>query len=248
MKQPPSPIESSPFRRAALLPVAALLLFAQSAGGQTVRSITASSPDLGNVVSAATGVTVFRVAPDSGTITRISGGGARLGTGISRPLVTIGCDERGCDGKALNIRIGNIGSPSGRAGVLGNFTVTAGSATISVAPTGANPVNFRIAGIRRGGSATFFVGADVPISGNDAAAATGNASSGFYVFVSVAPNVPTEGSTSGLAVTRVLRPISVAASTGLAFGSTLRPTAGTGTVTIVLRPDSGLSPAPGPRD
>lgn len=226
------PVEILSSRRHAVLSVAGLLLFSQSAGAQTVRSITASSPDLGDVVSGATGVTVFRVPSGSGTITRVSGAGARLDTGISRPLVTIGCDQWGCANRALNIRIGNIGSPSGRAGVLGNFTVTAGSATISVAPTGTNPVNFRIAGIPRGGSATFFVGADMPISGNDAAAATGNASSRFYVYVSIAPNTPTAGSTTGLAVARVLRPISVAASTGLAFGKILRPTAGAGSVTV----------------
>lgn len=232
MKRKSIPVETLPIRRAAVLPFVAFLLLAESATGQTVRSITPSSPDLGDVVSGATGISVFRVASGSGTITRVSGSGTRLSTGTSRPMVTIGCDEGKCSNKELNIRIGNIGSPSGRAGVLGNFTVTAGSATISAAPTGTNPVNFRIEGIRRGRSATFFVGADVPISGNDTAAATGNASSGFYVFVSVGRDVPTDGSTSGLAVARVLRPISVAAGTGLAFGRILRPTAGSGSVTV----------------
>jgi hypothetical protein len=87
-------------------------------------------------------------------------------------------------------------------------------------------------GITNGGTATFWVGADFPIRGNDSAAATGAASSGFYVYVALSPNTPTAGSTSGLAVARVLRPINVANATGLAFGTIVRPSAGAGSVSV----------------
>jgi len=83
-----------------------------------------------------------------------------------------------------------------------------------------------------GQSRTFWVGADVPIAGNDSAAASGNATTGFYVYVAVAPTTPTSGSTAGLTIARVLRPISISTLPSLAFGKVVRPSSGTGTVTI----------------
>jgi hypothetical protein len=213
-----------------LLP--ALLLVTGPTGAQTVQSISAASPDLGNVVSGASGDTVFRSAADSGIITRVSGAGARLGTGSSRALVTIACGSNACRNKNLNIRVGSIGSPSGRAGPLTNFTVSAGTARITTAASGTSPVSFTIEGIRDGATATFWVGADFPIRGNDSAASTGPASAGFYVYVAVSPNTPTSGSTSGLAVARVFRPINVTNATGLVFGTIVRPSSGAGSVSI----------------
>jgi hypothetical protein len=209
-----------------------LVLMTGPTGAQTVQSISTSTPNLGNVVSGASGDTVFRSAASSGTITRLSGTGARLGTGSSRPLVTIACGSNACKNKSLNIRVGSIGSPSGRAGPLNNFTISAGTASITTAPSGSNPVSFTIAGLANPGTGTFWVGADFPIKGNDSAAATGAASSGFYVYVALSPNIPVAGSTSGLGVARVFRPINVTNSTGLAFGSIVRPSTGAGSVSI----------------
>jgi hypothetical protein len=158
---------------------------------QTVQSISASTPDLGDVVSAASGDTVFRITASGGTITTVSGTGSRLGAGSSRALVTIACGTNTCRNKSLNIRVGSIGSPSGRAGQLNNFVVAAGTASIITAPSGSNPVNFTIAGLPNGGTGTFWVGADFPIAGNDSAAATGTAGSGFYVYVAISPSTPT---------------------------------------------------------
>jgi hypothetical protein len=146
--------------------------------------------------------------------------------------VTIACDTNLCRNQDLNISVGSVGSPQGRAGPLTNFNVAAGTARISSGPTGTNPLNFTISGIPRGGTATFWVGADFPIRGNDSAAATANASAGFYVFVGLSPTVPVSGSTSGLAVARVFRPINVTSSSGLIFGTILRPRTGTGSVFI----------------
>jgi hypothetical protein len=142
------------------------------------------------------------------------------------------CNSTICRNKAINIRVGSIGSPSGRAGQLDNFTISPGTATITTAASGTNPVSFTIAGLPSGGTGTFWVGADFPIKGNDSAGATGTASSGFYVYVALSPTIPVAGSTSGLAIARVYRPINVASSTGLAFGRIVRPTTGTGSVSI----------------
>jgi hypothetical protein len=210
----------------------ALLLASGHAYAQTVQSISGSSPDLGNVVSGSSGDTVFRVSAADGTITRVSGTGTRLQGGTSRALVTIACDSTTCRNQELNILVGSVGSPQGRAGPLTNFTVSAGTASIRRAPTGSNPVSFSIAGLPRGGTGTFWVGADMPIRGNDSAAATGDASSGFYVYVATIPVTPVSGSTSGVAVARVFRPINVSSSSGLAFGNILRPRVGAGSVAI----------------
>lgn len=222
-----------PLRRTlAGLAALGILSFIVKAHAQTVQSITASSPNLGNVVSAATGSTTFRVAASSGAVTKFSGNGVRLSTGSTRPLVTIACSTNTCNNKVLNVRVGSIGSPTGRAQGLTNFTIAAGTATISTAPSGSNPVSFSISGIPEGSTGTFYVGADFPIAGDDSASATGNATSGFYVYVAVSPNTPTAGSTSGLAVASVFRPIALSGSTGLAFGKIVRPSSGTGTVTV----------------
>jgi hypothetical protein len=210
----------------------ALLVLARPLGAQTVQSISAATPDLGRVVSASSGDTVFRIAASSGTITKFSGNGARLETGSSRALVTIACNSTLCRNKSLNLRVGSVGSPTGKAGPLTNFTIAPGSASIITAPSGTDPVSFTIAGLPNGGTGTFWVGADFPVKGNDSAGSTGAASSGFYVYVALSPNIPITGSTSGLAVARVFRPINVANPTGLAFGRIVRPTSGTGSVSI----------------
>jgi hypothetical protein len=227
-----SRIPAPAFLRLIAAALAAAALCPAPACAQTVQSITPSTPDLGTVVSGASGNTVFRVSSSSGAITRVSGTGVRLTAGNSRSLVTIACNTTACRNSALNVRVGSIGSPSGRAAALTNFTVTAGTAVFSVAPTGTNPVSFRIQGIPQGSTATFWVGADFPIQGDTSTAATGNASSGFYVYVAVAPTVPTTGSTAGLAVAKVFRPINIAQATGLSFGKVVRPSSGSGTVSI----------------
>ena len=218
--------------RSVRLAAAAALLAAAPAAAQTVQSISPSTPELGSVVSAPTGSTVFRVSASSGAITRVSGTGVRLGTATSRALVTITCNANACRNTPLNVRVGSIGAPAGRMGGLTNFTIAAGTAVITVLPLGTNPVNFTIGGIPNGGTATFWVGMDVPILGNESASATGSANSGFYVYVSVAPNPPTAGSTAGLAVARVFRPIAVAVSSSLNFGRVTRPSSGSGTVAV----------------
>jgi hypothetical protein len=212
--------------------MAAALGVAAPAAAQVVESISPATPDLGNVVSAATGDTVFRVAASSGAVTRVSGNGTRLSSGSTRALVTISCSTGVCRNNIINVRIGSIGSPSGRAGQLTNFTVSPGTATIVTGPTGSNPIDFTIGPMGSAGTATFWVGADFPIRGNDVGAGTGSAASGFYVYVASGVSTPTSGSTSGLAIANVFRPIAVSVQSPLAFGRIVRPSSGSGTVSI----------------
>ena len=198
----------------------------------TVQSITASSPNLGKVVSDATGDTAFRVAASGGAISVNSGGGKRVSTGTAITTVTVACTGGGCNGNA-NIQVTNVGTPTLRARALTNFTVAMGTATLVSGPTGTNPVSFTIGGIGNGGTKTFTVGGDFPIAGNDSGLATGSATSRFLVSI-----VPATGGTTntgtGTATASVSRPISLSflPAGGLAFGTAIRPSAGSGTVTI----------------
>jgi hypothetical protein len=215
----------------AVLALALTFGLAAPAAAQTVE-ISSAAPDLGNVVSASTGVTVFRVSASTGTVARVSGTGTRLSTGSTRALVTINCPTGVCRNNNTNVRIGSIGSPTGRAGQLTNFTVSPGTATILTGPTGSNPIEFTLGPMGSSNTATFWVGADVPIRGNDSGAGTGRASSGFYVYVASGVTSPTSGSTSGLAGANVFRPIAVSVQSPLAFGRILRPSSGSGTVSV----------------
>ena len=213
--------------RGAALALAALL--SGPATAQTV-AITPSVPDLGNVVSASTGITTFRITSSAGTITKVSGNGVRLSSGGSPVLVTISCNNNTCKNKALSIRVGSIGSPGGRMGALSNFTVAPGSAAIT-GGSGTNPLTFTMGALSNPGTATFWIGMDVPIRGDDSGVGTGAATSDFYVYVAIQGTTPTTGSTSA-AVARVFRPIAVSNPASLAFGKIVRPTSGTGSVAI----------------
>jgi hypothetical protein len=226
-----------PHRR--LLAAAAIVLGAAFCGHAalaqtlTVQSITPSTPNLGNVVSAPTGDTVFTVAASTGNVTRLSGTGVRLTTGTTRATVTIACgNQNACNSTNVAVRIGSVGTPTGRAGALTAFTVSAGTATIVTAPSGSNPINLTLGPIGRSLTKTIFVGANFPINGDNSGKATGNAASGFFVFVAPAGTTPTAGSTAGSAIARVYRPISASLTSNLSFGRIVRPAAGTGTVTV----------------
>ena len=199
----------------------------------SVSSITANAPALGDVASAASGITLFRVTAASGAIVRVSGAGARISTGSSLTTVTVACGEQdSCNKTNANIKIGNIGTPAGRAGALGNFTVAMGSATLVSDIDGTDPIAFTIGAIGKNSTATFYVGMDLPISGDDSGKATGAAISGFYVYIAPSRTTPNSGSTSGRATATVRRPITVSKSSDLNFGTVIRPRSGSGTVSI----------------
>jgi hypothetical protein len=218
----------------ALLAVGVTGLTALAARAQTYTvSISASTPNIGNVVSASTGQTVFDVDPSTGNITKVSGNGVRLSTTTSRATVTVTCSNvNSCTTTDVAVRIGSIGTPTNRAGGLTNFAVASGTATIKTAATGTNPINFTLSPLPKTGGRTFYVGMDFPILGEDSGRSTGSASSGFYVYAAKVGTTPTSGSTSGLAVATVYRPISTTLNSNLAFGRVVRPASGSGTVSV----------------
>ncbi|MCR5880546.1 DUF4402 domain-containing protein [Phenylobacterium sp. J367] len=194
--------------------------------------MSSSTPSLGEVASAASGDTVFRIAPSTGAITKQSGNGARVSTGTSRATVTISCgNDNACNNDDVYIRVG-AGSVTGRAKALTNFTVSMGTATLKTAASGTNPINFRIGPIGKNSSKTFYVGADFPI-GADGTGSTGNATASFYVWADDVnpPNGSQSG--SGTAVATVFRSLSLTKNSDLAFGRIVKPVSG-GAVTVGL--------------
>ena len=198
----------------------------------SIRSIASPSPALGTVVSANSGATLFRVAANSGMVTRISGTGVRVSGSSTRPLVTLACGSDSlCDTSDVAVTVTSIGAPTGRAGALANFTIDPLTAQVTTEPTGTDPVRFVIAPIGTNGTRTFYIGADFPILGDDSAMATGPASAAFQVTVQFSAGGSADTAV-GQAIATVLRPIAVATTTGLAFGTIVPPTSGTAAVTI----------------
>jgi hypothetical protein len=206
----------------------ALIASSGSAASQTVQQPIPPA-DLGNVVSAASETTVFRISELTGAVTPI-GTGSRVSTGSARAMVTIACNSTRCsNNNTMTVRIASTGAQTGRAGKVGNFKVASGTGQVSGA-TGTDPLTFTLAAIPNPGSANFWLGMDVPIH---ASGATGNASSGFTVSVTsnANNNSPTD-TAPGSAVAKVFRPIELSNTSPLAFGRVIRPSSGNGTVVI----------------
>ena len=222
-------------RRALATAAACFALLASGAGGASAQAVqSVGTTDIGNIVSAPSTDTIFRISATTGLVTKLSGDGVRLSTGTTRSLVTIYCEPKtGCDRQTLNVEIGSIGTPTNRARALTNFTAESGTATIT-APTGTNPISFSTTNaIRSRDTQTFYIGMDFPIAPNKGGLSTGVSTSGFYVYVCApAPTcTPSTGST-GLAIASVLRGIAISLGNDLVFGSVLRPLSGTGSVSL----------------
>jgi hypothetical protein len=214
---------------------AAFAVLAWGAGRATAQIVqSVGTTDIGNVVSAPSTDTVFRISASTGLVTKQSGDGVRLSTGTTRSLVTVYCQPKtDCDRQTLKIEVGNIGTPTNRARALTNFTAESGTATIT-APTGTDPITFSTTNaIRSRDTQTFYIGMDFPIAGNKGGLPTGVSTSGFYVYVCApaATCTPSAGST-GLAIASVLRGIAISLDNDLVFGSVLRPLSGTGSVSL----------------
>jgi hypothetical protein len=161
------------------------------ARAQTYSVNVTSSAALGNVVSGASGDTTFDLAAATGTVTRLSGSGVRTGSGSARATVQVSCSGLLCGLRTVNIRLGSTGSPTRRARALSDFDVAMGTASLATAASGTNPVSFTINAVPNGGNRTFYVGASFPIAGDDSGLATGDATSGFYVYAAASPTTPT---------------------------------------------------------
>ncbi|MEW5687761.1 MAG: DUF4402 domain-containing protein [Pseudomonadota bacterium] len=192
--------------------------------------------NLGTVAAAPTGDTVFRIDSGGGGVSVVSGAGRRVSNGAANAQVTVSCqaDRQGettCADTRVVIKIGTIGSLTGRARALTNFTVAMGTAVLAVAPTGTNPLTFELAPPGENSPKTFTVGADFPIAGDDSNLASGAAQNSFYVYV-LASDGQMQAGDSERGRATVLRSVAVAKTADLSFGRIQRPTTGSNTVTL----------------
>jgi hypothetical protein len=202
----------------------------------TVQSITPI--DIGAVISAPTGVTVFRAAPGGG-VTVFSGGGIRTASGSVLALVTIKCDtDTTCVNDDIKVSVGPIAAVTGRAGALTNFTIAMHTGLMSGSTSGTSPVTFTIKKLGSNGTASFYVGADFPIGGNDSSGASGAAATGYYAYVATSPSTPTVGSTGGTATAVVTRALGLTGTGALNFGWIAAPTATGATGNVAIDADN----------
>lgn len=207
-------------------------LFFLAAGGQALAqtytySITASKPNIGDVSSGASGDTVFDVT-SAGVITKVSGSGTRISSGTSVATVTITCNSNNaCNSATITATITATGTPTGRAGVLKDFDVGGGTATLSNEVIGASSTTFKIGAIGKNSSDTFNVGLQMPIK---ATGTTGSAQSSFLITLNASSG--NDGTLTGTAVANVVRSLDITENSELSFGSFVRPSSGSSTVAV----------------
>lgn len=221
-----------PIRRA--LALAALVVAAgvcAPAAAQTFTPTVLSAPNLGTVVAGPSGTTTFRF-DTNGTVTVVSGAATRASAGAVRGEVEIACAGGNvCSGGVSRVRIGSIGTPTGKLRELSNFTVAIGSGGTITNVTGTNPIDFTLTQTNKSKQPVVYFGADVDVRGMNGSGSPGAATSGFYVYVAPSPTVPTTG-VSGNLTANIVRPIAITGSTTMAFGTVVKPKTGNGTVTL----------------
>lgn len=217
--------------RQAFAAMAVLTLAASPLRGQTftVETISPAQVDLGQLVSAGNGDTVFRISATDGSVSKQSGQGTRQGTGMARALISLRCaDSDDCETSEATVTISATGSPVGRAGGLTNFTIAPGaSPPILGTATGSEIVTFTVSGIPRDQTRDIYLGADFILA---ASGTTGTASADYLVSVGSSTRGGTISATAW-------RPITLANLSALSFGRIIPPSAGT--ATILLDAQSG---------
>jgi Domain of unknown function (DUF4402) len=207
------------------------LAVAAPASAQNYGTPTFSGGALGNVASAVAGQTVFRISSSTGAVTVQSGSGGRISTGAAQVNVTVSCGNQAtCGTDRPVVTISSSGTPTGRAAALSVFTATAGTATFFSGPTGTNPVTITLNPIGQNATKSFAIGFDFPVN---ATGTTGAASSGYTVGITRnGGGVGGSGSGSGTATASVFRAITITKTADIAFGKIVRPSSGTGSVSL----------------
>lgn len=217
------------FRNRLLLALCLAMAGGAPAGAQLYSAPTLSGGDLGRVLAGGATQTVFRIDAATGNVTVTSGSAVRLSSGTANVLVTITCGNPSlCNNDRPTVTISSAGTPTGRAAALTNFTVSPGTATFFSGPTGTNPVIVTLDPIGKRATDNFYIGFNLPVS---ATGTTGASTSGFSVTITRA-NGNGPSTSSGTATANVLRGITLAKSSDLAFGKIIRPASGTGTVAV----------------
>ncbi|MGV3513361.1 MAG: DUF4402 domain-containing protein [Novosphingobium sp.] len=199
---------------------------------------TITDANFGDIVSAASGETVFRSNASSGSVTLVSGSGVRLSGTSANAVVTISCNNNNaCNSTNVQVQLSLAGAPTGRLAHITSISLANGTASITSAYSAGSYIVINLAPIPRRSSRTFLIGFDLPVDGNDSADPTGNATSSYLI---TAQRQFGGGSDSlvGNILAKVIRPISIAKTQDLQFGSVTRPSSGSGSITLT---PSGLA-------
>lgn len=223
-------------KRIMLQLLALLLAFASTSAAmaQTFSISSIGASNFGTVVSAASGQSIYRAAPASGTVTKVSGNAVRKSTNTARSFVTIACgNQTACGTANARIVITTTGTPTGRAAALQNFTIsTSGaSASIAVAPGTGSSITFQIGPVGQNSSKTFWVGYDMPLNGDNGTGTTGAAGSALILTVSRTNGAGSSSLSSTIGAT-VFRSIAMTKTTDLSFGRIAVPSSGSATVSL----------------
>jgi hypothetical protein len=223
------------FAVAAAITLALLGPLSSVAHAQTYTVNSISDANFGDIVSAASGQTVFRSTATSGTVSVVSGSGVRLSSTSANATVTISCSNTSaCSSNNVQVQLSLAGTPTGRLGYISAISLTNGTATITSAYSTGSYIAIILSPIPRNSSRTFLIGFDLPVDGNDTADTTGNATSS-YLITAQRQLGGGAGSLVGNLRAKVIRPIGITKSQDLQFGSVTRP--GNGSGSIVLTPD-----------
>lgn len=216
-----------------LLALAALLACLLVAGPAAAQyyGLGLSGPAMGNVASAASGDTVFTIDASTGAVSK-SGNGGRVSSGGANGTITISCgNTNDCNSSIVNMKIGVVGTPTGRAKAITAFSVASGTGTVSNI-VGTNPITFRVSAIGKNSSKTIKLGVTYAIKGDDGGSAVGASTSGYYASATVYPVVPPSSGTNGSATANVFRSLALAQNSALTFGRVVRPLSGAGSATL----------------
>lgn len=218
-------------------PFAACALSAPTAALAATYVVNVEGPiEMGSVSAGTSGDTVFRISAATGGVSVQSGGGRRISTASARVQVSIQCKpgragDTKCQTDNLLFRVGAIGSVTGRARALTNFTVAMGTATIIGSPGGTNPLAFQLAPLGDNATKTFFIGADYPVAGDDSGLPTGLGENNFYVSLVDGAGLALASDTDKGRV-QVYRALSLTKTADLSFGRIQRPTSGVSTISL----------------
>lgn len=213
---------------------------AASAVAETYSVTAVAQADLGNIVSAATGDTIFTAAADTGAVTK-TGNGVRLSTGLVRGLITIHCSNSSTGGsgscgttRQFDVRIVPA-SATGRTQAFTAFSAAVGTpstALVSGPTLSGTTLTFRASGMAVGSTRTFYVGFTVPVGAENSGLASGSATAGYTVQVKQSAVSTYATGVTGALVAKVFRPIAISKASDLSFGRVVRPQIGSATVSV----------------
>lgn len=231
-----------------------LTAFAAPAAAQTYEVVSVANVNLGQIAAGASGPTRFQVDPASGSLNKLSGAGARLSGGSGRVLVTVTCTQQAaCNKKNPSLTITANGAPTKRFAALENLTVsTVGGTALIVSPpsTTGSTIAFSLEPIVRNATATFYVGYDLIVYGDDSGLPTGGSTAGLSVTIAKENGQDPTTRSSTVSGT-VFRTLTTSVGANLAFGLVSRPRQGTGSVSlspgqpaVVTTGDGVVAPSP----